>query len=176
MFTQSINFSIYSIVSQLKSIDVWKMWFIKWKEMNCCFFQHFSKVYGKIWETLFLKGFILKPTERAYRFYLLKDENLFQKTGRFLVESTKIKIFLYKIALSACVIQIAWDVQNGSITKNGVLPVTTFFFRKFCFSLKTLYKELTWCTNYPNVHIHTFRKRSSFIWECFFPVSILKSI
>ena len=43
--------------------------------------------------------------------------------------------------------QIAWGVQNRPITKNGVLPVTTFLFRKFCFSLGTLYIELIWCTN-----------------------------
>ena len=67
--------------------------------------------------------------------------------------------------------QIEWWVQNGPITKNGVLPVTTFW--KFCFSLRTSYKEFIFCTNYPNVHIHTFRKRWSFIWLCFFPVSIL---
>ena len=32
-------------------------------------------------------------------------------------------------------------VQNGPITKNGVLPVTTLFFYKFCFSLRTAYEE-----------------------------------
>ena len=30
------------------------------------------------------------------------------------------------------------------------------------------------CTNYPNVYIHTFRKRWSLIWMCFFLVSNLK--
>ena len=40
--------------------------------------------------------------------------------------------------------QIEWWIQNGPITKNGVLPVTTLFFRKFCFSLRTSYKELIW--------------------------------
>ena len=38
--------------------------------------------------------------------------------------------------------QIEWGVQDGSITKNGVLPVTTSFFREFCFSLLTPCKEL----------------------------------
>ena len=38
--------------------------------------------------------------------------------------------------------QMEWGVQNGPIAKNGVLPATALFFRKFCFSLKTLYKEL----------------------------------
>ena len=33
--------------------------------------------------------------------------------------------------------QIEWGVQNGPITKNGVLPVTTLSFRKFRFSLRT---------------------------------------
>ena len=58
---------------------------------------------------------------------------------------------------------------------DGVLPVTTFFFWKFCFSLKTPYKELIWCSNYANIHIHTFRKRWSFISGWFFPVRILNS-
>ena len=59
--------------------------------------------------------------------------------------------------------KIEWGVQNGPITKNGFLPVTTLLFRKFWFSLRTSYKELIGCTNHPNVHIHTFRKRWSFI-------------
>ena len=69
--------------------------------------------------------------------------------------------------------QIEWWVQNGPTTKNGVLPVTTLFFRKFCFSLRTSYKELIWYTNNPNAHIPTFCKRLSFISRCFFPESNL---
>ena len=69
--------------------------------------------------------------------------------------------------------QREWWLQNGPTTKNGVLPVTTLFFWKFCFSLRISYKELIWYTNNPNAHILTFRKRWSFIWRCFFPVSIL---
>ena len=70
--------------------------------------------------------------------------------------------------------QIEWGIQHGPITKNGVLPVTTLSFWKIFFSLWNPYKELIWCTNYPNVHIHTFHKHWSFIWGCFFPVSIFK--
>ena len=70
--------------------------------------------------------------------------------------------------------QIEWWIQNGPITKNGVLPVTTLFFWKFCFSLRISYKELIWCTNNPNICIRNFCKHWSFIWRCFFPVSILK--
>ena len=50
---------------------------------------------------------------------------------------------------------------------------------KFCqqlpgwFSLRTSHKVLIWCTNHPNVHIHTFWKHWTFIWGYFFPVSIL---
>ena len=69
--------------------------------------------------------------------------------------------------------QIEWWILNGPITKNGVLPVTTLFFWKFCFSLRTSYKKLMWCTNDPNAHILTFCKRWSFIWQYFFPLSIL---
>ena len=70
--------------------------------------------------------------------------------------------------------QIEWGVQNWPITKNRVLPVTIFLFRKFCFSLETLYIELIWYTSHPNVHIRTFRRCWSFTLGCFFPVSILK--
>ena len=75
-----------------------------------------------------------------------------------LVESTKIEniSFLCKATLSEA------DVKTNRIEsikvpikKNEVLPVTTFFFFwKFCFSLKISYKELIWCTAYPNVYIH----------------------
>ena len=71
--------------------------------------------------------------------------------------------------------QIEWEVQNRPITKSRVLPATTLLFWKFCFSLRTSNKELSWCTNCRNVHIYTFRMRLSFIWGCFFRVSILKS-
>ena len=38
--------------------------------------------------------------------------------------------------------QIEWAVQNGLATKNGVLPETALFFRKFICILITSYKEL----------------------------------
>ena len=47
-------------------------------------------------------------------------------------------------------------------------PVTTSFVWRFCFSLRTSYKKLIWCTNNPNFHVCNFRKRWSFIWRCFF--------
>ena len=68
--------------------------------------------------------------------------------------------------------QIKWWVQNVPITKNGVLPVTTLSFWKFCFSSRTSYQEFVWCINEPNAY-WTFCKRWYFIWWCFFPVSIL---
>ena len=37
--------------------------------------------------------------------------------------------------------QIERGVQNGPITRNGVLRVTNSFFQKVCFSLRTLYNE-----------------------------------
>ena len=65
--------------------------------------------------------------------------------------------------------QIEWELQDESITKNGVLPATTLFFRKFHFSLRALYKEFIWCNKHPNVHVHNFWKRWSFIWRVLFP-------
>ena len=65
--------------------------------------------------------------------------------------------------------QIEWDVQNGPITKNGVLPVTTLFFENFVSIERTSSNELIRCTNYPNVHIHTFRKSWSSYLKVLFP-------
>ena len=64
--------------------------------------------------------------------------------------------------------QLEWWVQNGSIAKDGVLSVTTSLFWKFCFILRTSFKELIWCTNWPNAHIRTFCMRCSLIWRCLF--------
>ena len=72
--------------------------------------------------------------------------------------------------------QIKWWLQNRTITKNGVLLVTNLLFWKFYFSLITSYEELICCINNPNSHICTFCKHWSFIWRCFYPVSILKGI
>ena len=114
-----------------------------------------------------------------FKINLLKNANPFQKTGEtFLVESTKTdKItFQCKTALSEAIAKTNGKyIMNleSKITKNGVVPVTTFFFRKYCSSLRTSYIELIWYTNYPNVLIHTFQKRCSLTWGYFFPVSFL---
>ena len=96
---------------------------------------------------------------------------------RLVVESTKIKkaSWPYKTAMSEANFKTnKIGDEKVPITKNGVLSVTTLLFWKFCFSVRTSYKELILCTNYLNVNIHLFRERWSFILGCLFPVSILK--
>ena len=89
----------------------------------------------------------------------------------FLVESTKIENVShpYKTANGKTnrMLSTKWNYH-----KERSFASNYFFFWKFCFSLITSYKKLVWCTNDPNVHIHTFCKRWSFILRCFFPVSI----
>ena len=92
-----------------------------------------------------------------------------------MVESTMIENASFPCKTVLTNRQIEWGVQNGPIATNGILPVTTLFFWKFYFSLRASYKELIWCTKYQNVDIHTFCKRWSSIWGCFFPVNILKT-
>ena len=96
----------------------------------------------------------------------LENEYLFQKKALSLKKHHFHTKLLYEKPMLR---QIEWWVQNGPITKNRVLPVTNSFFWKFCFSLRNSYKELIWCTNHSNAHIPTFW---SFIWRCFFPVSL----
>ena len=43
-------------------------------------------------------------------------------------------------------LHIERGVQNGPITKNRVLPVTTFSSKEICFSLRASYKGLNRCT------------------------------
>ena len=83
-----------------------------------------------------------------------KTKTFFKKLEYiFLVESSEIENALspYKLPYQRPMLrQIKWRLQNGRIEKKGVLPVTTLFFKKFCFSITTSYKELTCCVNDPN--------------------------
>ena len=63
----------------------------------------------------------------------LKNVNPFQKTG---------VPFLKLLCPKPMLRQIEWGLQNGPVTMNGVLSVTTLFCRKFYFSLRTPCKEL----------------------------------
>ena len=171
--------------------------------MNGCFVKHFRKAWGKIWFDFRLNKIALHLRDQhvfmSHSLEILnvcstltvkeifwKTQILFKKLEyRFLVQSTKIESYIwklrlnatfpYKTALSEANIKTNRVGSNGSITKNEVLPETTLFFQKFCFSLRNSYKELIWCTYDLNVHIHTFEKRWSFVWVCFFPVNILKT-
>ena len=110
-----------------------------------------------------------------------KTRTFFKKLDQiFLVESTKIEnaSFPYKTTISeanAMLRQIDWWVQIGPITKNRILPVTTLFFGKFSFNLRTSNKQLIWCTSDLIVHITIFCIFRSFIWQCFFFVRILEN-
>ena len=106
-------------------------------------------------------------------------QTLFKKLEyHFLVESTKIDsiTFPYKTALSEANVKTS---RMGSTKLNyrkaWSFASNHFLFLKNLFQFRKLvYIELISCTNYPNVHIHTFRKHWSFTLGCFFPVSILK--
>ena len=107
-----------------------------------------------------------------------KEKAFFKKLEYgFLVENTKIEnaSFPYKTAISVAnvktnrMMSTKWTYQ-----KEWSVARTALFFWNFCFSLRTSYKKLIWCINYPNVHICTFCKRWIFIWRCFFPMCILK--
>ena len=67
-----------------------------------------------------------------------------------------------------------WHCHTKLLCQKPKFPSNYFNFLKNSLSIKASYKELTWCTNYPTIHIHTFHRRLSFSWGCFSPVSILK--
>ena len=75
-----------------------------------------------------------------------KNTNPFQKTGvpLFSLKVLRLKTqhFLTKLSCHKPMLrQMEWGIQNESITKNRVLPVTTLFFRKLCFSLRISHKD-----------------------------------
>ena len=90
-----------------------------------------------------------------------------------LVESIMIgnATFLYRTALSEDNFKTN---RMGSTKWTYLKKITPLCFWKFCFSIRTSYEELVWCTNYPNIHIHPFRKGWRYIWRCFLTVIILK--
>ena len=99
-----------------------------------------------------------------------KMKTFFNNWSSYLVEKIKSEraSFPYKTAISEAHVKIIeWRVQNGSITKNWVLPGTTLFFWKFCFSLRASYKELIWCTNDRNAHIPTLYKLEFYLTVLF---------
>ena len=71
--------------------------------------------------------------------------------------------------------QIAWWVQNGPITKNGELSVTALFLWKFCFCLRSSYKELIWCTSDPNAHIPLLFVSAGVLFDGAFSLGILNT-
>ena len=87
----------------------------------------------------------------------LKNENLFQKNW-----GTAFKLKVLRLKAQYLYTKLPFQKPKANrmgstkwtITKNDVLQVTTLFIWKFCFSFRTSYKELIWCTSYPNVHLH----------------------
>ena len=110
---------------------------------------------------------------------LSQKQKLFSKnwTTVFLVEKARIinATFPYNIALSEA---NAKTNRVGSTIwtyhKERSFASNCFNFPKILFQFKILYKDLIWCTNQPNVNIHTFWKRWDFTWVNFFLVSIFK--
>ena len=93
-----------------------------------------------------------------------KMKTFFKKLEyRFSVESTKTEsaLFPYKTALSEANVK-----TNRIVSKKWTYHKERSFASNY-FILKNSYKELFWCTNDTNVHIHTFRSRWNFIWGLF---------
>ena len=77
----------------------------------------------------------------------LKNKNLFFKKleNSFVVKSTMIESVHIHTKLPSqkpMLRQIEWGVQNGPITKNTVLPVSTFFLFFFFLKILLQYKNL----------------------------------
>ena len=107
-------------------------------------------------------------------------ETFFKKLEyRFLVESIEIENASFHTKLpyqKSMLRQMEWWVQNWLITRNGVLPLTNLFFRKFCFRLRTFTNSWFDAPTTKLPIFVFFCERWSFIWWCLFPESILNVI
>ena len=97
-----------------------------------------------------------------FRIFLLRNDKGIQKYKKF------IKYKKTSSLSEANVKTIRMGEQDGPITKSGVSPVTTLVFRKFCFSLRTSYKEMIWCTKHP-CPCSYFSKALEFYLRMLFP-------
>ena len=95
------------------------------------------------------------------RFLFFNFETCFLKNGNFLWK-TGVPFFSWKYyhwkphktdLPKAIVKTNIMESTKGPITKIPDLPLTTYFFWKFSFSVKTSYKYSIKCINFPNVHI-----------------------
>ena len=75
---------------------------------------------------------------------------------RFSVESTALEnvTFSYKTCQSKASVKTnrMWSIKWTNHQEQG-FSANYFLFRKFYFIIRTPFKELIYCTNYPNVHI-----------------------
>ena len=127
-----------------------------------------------MWQSLELLNVFNTLTLKRFFWYTKTFLNKLEY--RFLFE-IKTATFPYKTALSKANVKLNWmGGTKWTYHKERSFSITTLFFWKFNFSIRTSYKELIWYTNYQNNHIFTFRKRLSFIWGCVFSASILKRI
>ena len=108
----------------------------------------------------------------ALKQILWKTKTFFKKLEyHFLVETTKIEntSFPFKTALSEANVKTnRMATTKWTYHKEWSFASNYFIFWKFCFSLRTSYKELICCTNNPNAHICTFCKRWSLVFDSVF--------
>ena len=113
-------------------------------------------------------------------FNSLTLKQIFWKT-KTLLQNTEVPFFSWKgiisikTALSEAnfktnkMVTTKWTYNKGRSFASNYL-----IFLKILFQFKNSYKELICCTKNPNANICTFYKCWTFIWWCFFHVSILK--
>ena len=106
-----------------------------------------------------------------------KTKTFFKKLEYWFLKALRLKTYHFHTKLpyqKPMLRQIKWVSTKWIHHKERSFTSNYFIFLKILFQLKTSYKELILCIIDPNVHISTFCKHWSFIWRCFFPVSILK--
>ena len=101
-----------------------------------------------------------------------KMEAFFKKLEySFLVESARIESACFHTKVT-CQYPMLRQIERTKWTyqKGRCFASNYFIFWKFYFSLRTSCKELIWCTNDPNVHIHPCREQWNFIFESASPL------
>ena len=132
----------------------------EWLLLSASFTAKFELIFVLILENMRSACFHVTISGNFECFQYFAFETNFPENENLKIENTS---FPYKTAISEANVKINRMVSGKLIYhKEWSFASDHFAFFKILFQFKNLLKRVD-----PNVHIHIFQKRWSFIWECF---------
>ena len=132
-------------------------------------------------------AFTWQSVEILNVFNTLTLKQIFWKTKTFF-QNTGVPFFSWKYKIENAPLPFKTAMWEANFKTNRMATTklayhnkwsfasNCFIFLKILFQFKNLLSWVDLMYQDPNVHIHTFSKRWSFVWGCSFPVSILNDL